>query len=374
MTIVVAPDKFKDTLTADQVARAICRGIRSVRPHANCRMIPMADGGDGSGPILAAALRLPESRMRVAGPLGTPRDVPWWRGVRSAVLELAEIAGLRGLPREDRDPLRTTSFGVGEALASAAGQQPADGEILLCIGGSATVDGGIGCLQALGWEFLRADGARIAPPATGRDLEHVHRAVRPARAAPAVALTVLCDVTNPLLGATGAARVFAPQNGADAAAVARLEAGLTRFSAVLRAAGTPLDPHAEYGGAAGGIAAALAAAVGARLVSGFDTIAASCGLAEALSHATLCATGEGRIDAQTVSGKVVAGVARLAARYAVPVTAFCGQVAPGQLTQALERQIGLEQIIVCAPDSGAPAGEGELAAASARWLTARRFR
>lgn len=378
LTVVIAPDKFKGTHRADEVAAAIRDGVRRACPGAACVLAPMADGGEGSGAILAARLGLAEIALTCADPLGRPREGRAWQGDRIVVVELAQFAGLGLLRDEERDPLRTTSYGVGEALVAAGrlvggacggawSRHGVPAGVWLCAGGSATVDGGMGCLQALGWAFYRDDGSVIDAPARGADLDRVARAVAPADEAVAVPVTVLCDVTNPLLGSDGAARVFGPQKGADAATVARLEAGLSRLADALCAATGARVAALRHGGAAGGIAAGLAAGAGARLVAGFDVIAGTAGLGEAMEGADLCATGEGRIDGQTRYGKVVAGVAEIAARHGVPVTAFCGTVDEAESNEALARRLGVERIVACAGAACEPASLGDISRAAEAW-------
>jgi len=349
MKVLIAPDKFKHALSAAEAADALAAGVRDAAPDAGIELCPLADGGEGTGPLLACALGAAPRAARCRDALGRPIEATWWLHApsRRAIVELATVAGLQGLPREQRDPEKTTTFGVGEALRAAidAGAQTVD----LAVGGSATVDGGAGCLQALGVALLDASGAAISTPLTGGALTSIARIGAiprlPAR------IRVLCDVRNPLLGPRGAAPSFAPQKGASPDAVRRLEQGLRHWRDVLHAA-TGVDvadlPHA---GAAGGIGAGLHAALGAALTEGFAAVAESVNLSDRIAAADLVITGEGRLDAQTVEGKVVAGVARLAAEAGTPAVALVGAADPapdGSLT-SVAQQFGLAQIGVITP-------------------------
>lgn len=322
MRVLLAPDSFKGSLSAGAAARAMAAGLRTALPHVDCIVRPLADGGEGTLAALAAALPGQERVHPVTGPHGEPLMAGWWQADAGwGVVEMARASGLGVTPR--RDPLRATTAGTGGLLAQAA-RTPGLTALKLAVGGSATVDGGVGALAALGFRFL--DGADADLPARPDAMHRLARVVPPAQLPPRLAeLEVLCDVDSPLLGAEGAAAVFGPQKGADAEAVGRLEAGLARWAAVARATfGRAAD--VPYGGAAGGLAGGLHAALGARLVPGFPIIADAVGLDQALAGAALVLTGEGRLDGQTARGKVVAGLAQRAQRVGVPVWAFAGQI------------------------------------------------
>ncbi len=350
MKILIAPDKFKHALSASGVADALAAGARDAVPQAEIVTCPLGDGGEGTGSLLAAALGAQRQMATVLDPLGRARQARWWvcRERSLAIIEMAEASGLALLSERRRDPLSTSSFGTGQ-LVQAAIRDGVDW-IWLCVGGSATVDGGAGCLQALGWQLVGPDGQVIGGPATGGMLADL-REVRPPTDRPAVTVEVLCDVDNPLLGMRGAARVFGPQKGASSEGVARLERGLANWAALLREA-TGVDVQAlPRGGAAGGLPAGLAAATRAQLVSGFDRVAACVDLKQRLAGCDWCLTGEGRIDEQTVGGKVVAGLARLAGELGVPTIAFAGRLglAPGQTPADLTGRLGLRRIVVVTP-------------------------
>ncbi len=330
MRVVVAPDKFKGSLDAAAVAAALAAGLRDVVPDARCDLIPMADGGDGT---VDAFLASGASALTVCvhGPLGDPVDATYARDGATAIVEMAAASGLALLGGR-LDARRATTYGTGELLRDAL-----DGgatRIVLGIGGSATTDGGAGALAALGARFLDEAGDALdpTPEALARvarvDLSGLDARLRPSASSgrPEVDLAIACDVDNPLLGPLGAAAVYGPQKGASSVDVAFLDRMLTRLADAMTAA-TGRDLRALPGaGAAGGLGWALASACGARLERGVALVAEVRGLADALRGAAWCFTGEGRIDEQTLRGKVVDGVAALARAASVPVVAFGGSV------------------------------------------------
>lgn len=399
MRLLAAPDKFKDAIDAREAVEAIAGGVREARPEAEIDLCPLADGGEGTGALLAAAVRAVAEESPVFDPLGRPRHATWWRIEHTdrAIVEMARASGLAMLSSEERRPLETTSFGTGQLLRAAISRGCR--RILLGVGGSATVDGGAGCLQALGWRLLDAAGRPIETSATGATLADV-RSARPPESLPDLDLTVLCDVDNPLIGPRGAARVFAPQKGATPRQVATLDANLRQWADVLQklrdanAKRRPaeVDPVASipHGGAAGGIAAGLHAALGAKLVSGFDEVARAVRLRERIVAADMILTGEGRLDAQTGGGKVVAGVAKLATACGRPVVAFVGAIetpdrrqpsdeskpADADATGGIAAQLGLDEVVVITPPA-TPLAEAlrgtadNLRTAVARWIRER---
>ncbi|HEV2740809.1 MAG TPA: glycerate kinase [Candidatus Elarobacter sp.] len=324
MRVVVAPDKFKGSLDAAAAAAAIANGVRDVIPAAVCELVPMADGGDGTVDAFLASGATPRT-VRVTGPLGALVDATYARDGDVAIVEMAAASGLV-LVQEHRDARRATTRGTGELLRHALDGGAA--RIVLGIGGSATTDGGAGALAALGARFLDATGAVLEPSPDGLvrvarvDLAALDPRLR------AIDLAIACDVDNPLLGPAGAAAVYGPQKGASPDDVAFLDGVLARVADAMTAA-TGHDLRALPGaGAAGGLGWALASACGARLERGVALVAEVRGLARMLDGADWCFTGEGRIDAQTLRGKVVDGVAALARAAHVPVVAFGGSVDP----------------------------------------------
>jgi glycerate kinase len=319
--IVIAPDSFKGSLAADQVAAAIAVGIARVRPVAEVVLRPVADGGEGT---VAAALAVGyrARQVSVAGPDGRPVDAVIAFEGTTAVLELAAAAGLGLL--EQPAPLTATTRGVGQLVLAAldAGAR----RIVLGLGGSATTDGGAGMLQGLGVRLLDDDGADL-PPGGGGLLRLARIDVRGLD--PRLAgthLVIASDVDNPLVGPQGAAAVFGPQKGASAVEVDVLDRALTRFADVLRRDIGAEVAHLSGAGAAGGAAAGAVGVLGAGLVSGAALVCDLVGLDEVLADADLVITGEGSLDQQTLRGKAPAEVAARARTAGVPCVALAGVV------------------------------------------------
>lgn len=325
MKIVIAPDSFKESLTAPEAAAAIANGFREIFPQADYCLLPLADGGEGTTAALVAATAGMVVPVMVTGPLGDP--VQAFYGLsgdgRTAVVEMAAASGLALVPPHLRNPLVTTSFGTGELIRSAltAGVQ----RLVIGIGGSATNDGGSGMLQALGMELLDSDGEELGYG--GGELARLERieSGRLDQRLRTVAIEVACDVTNPLLGESGAASVYGPQKGATPEMVVVLDDNLARFARLVKrdlGKDVAMTPGA---GAAGGMGAALLA-LGGQLRPGIDIVMGAVKLEEALQGADLVVTGEGRLDGQTLHGKVPSGVARLAERYGKAVIAIGGSL------------------------------------------------
>ncbi|CAO5233989.1 glycerate kinase family protein [Frankia sp. AgKG'84/4] len=316
--VVIAPDSFKGSASATEAAAALAAGWRSRRPGDEVVELPVADGGEGTLDVFAATVPGAARRpVRVTGPDGRAHDGAWLAlpdGV--AVVELARVSGLPLMAAPD--PLGAQSVGLGEALAAALASGAR--EILVALGGSASTDGGSGALAALGARFLDARGATL-PTGGGALVELATVDVSGLPSRPPGGVRCLVDVAAPLLGRTGAAAVFGPQKGAGPAEVARLDAGLRRLAELL--GGEPAAPGA---GAAGGTAYGLAAAWGAQLVSGVQTIIEVAGLPLALDRADWLITGEGRFDRTSLDGKVVGGMLGLARRGGVPVLIVAGQL------------------------------------------------
>jgi len=321
--IVVAPDKFKGSLTAVEAAAAIGQGLRRSCPDAEIVLLPVADGGDGT--VDAAVTAGYDRRTaRVQGPTGRPVDADFALRGDSAVLELAEASGLRRLPAGVPAPLTASTYGTGELLGAALASGAC--RIVLGAGGSASTDGGAGMACALGVRLLDARGQDLAPG--GAALRELHAVdvsgLRPELASCSVVLA--SDVDNPLLGDRGAAAVYGPQKGATPQDVALLEAALTRYALVLhRELG--IDVSSVPGaGAAGGTGAGALAFLSARISSGIDLVLDVVRFAEALQGADLVVTGEGSFDAQSLHGKAPVGVAQAAACAGVPVLALVGRL------------------------------------------------
>ena len=360
MKIVIAPDSFKESLAAAEVAAALAEGALAACPSASVDLCPMADGGGGTveamvaatgGRFLSADVYDPVGREIRArfGLLGRQGDtaLPGQVGLSAArtladgegtpatgpdgptaVIEMAAASGLALLAPDMRDPLRTTTYGTGGLILAAldAGAR----RIVVGIGGSATVDGGCGCAQALGVTFVNADGRDAVCGLAGGglgEIGHIDTRLRDGRLDGAE-IRVACDVTNPLLGPNGAAAVYGPQKGATPEMVAQLEAGLAHLAEIIRR-DLSVDVTALVGGgAAGGLGAGLVAFAGAALEPGLALVADAVQLGRRLSDADLCITGEGCLDAQSAAGKTTVGVADIARAKSVPVICIPGQAAP----------------------------------------------
>lgn len=327
MRVLVAPDKFRGTLTAAQAARAVAAGWRRARPGDDVVEVPMADGGEGTLDAMVDGLRGERRTARVSGPLGDPVQagygmVPGPSGPM-AIVEMARASGLELIAEARRDPKRTTTRGTGELIDVALREGPA--QIVVCIGGSATNDGGGGMAQALGVRLLDAEGREIVPGGAGLldlariDASRLNPAVRRTR------IVVATDVDNPLTGPQGASVVFGPQKGATPDDVVLLDRALAHFAAVVhRDLGIDVR-HVPGAGAAGGLGAGLVAFLGAHLRPGVEVVMEAVGLRERLSRADLVITGEGKFDEQSLHGKAPAGVIRAAREAGVPAVVLCGR-------------------------------------------------
>jgi glycerate 2-kinase len=338
MRILIAPDKFKGSLSAARVAAAIAAGLRAESPAAELVTIPVADGGDGTvdAAVAAGFERVP---VTVAGPTGEPVHASYARRGEVAVVELACACGLMLLPGGRREPLTASSFGAGQVLAAAleAGAR----RIIFGVGGSASTDGGAGLLQALGAraldprsEPLGRGGAALRDVAS-LDLSGLHPALR------GCSVILATDVTNPLTGPDGAAEVYGPQKGASPAQVIELASGLRRWAAVVAEATGTDRSRAPGAGAAGGVGFAAIAVLGAEPRPGIGLVLDLAGFDAALAGAKLVITGEGSLDEQSLSGKAPVGVARAAARRGIPVVAVAGR---STLTEAQLAAVGISAV------------------------------
>lgn len=343
MKIVVAPDSFKESLTARQVADTIAAACRRHLPDAELVTLPMADGGEGTSQSLVDALGGHWRQLGVSGPLGEPVQARYGLVGDLAIIEMAEASGLHRVAADRRDVLSACSYGTGQLLDDALEQGVR--RIIIGLGGSATNDAGAGMLTALGARFLDARGRAI--PRGGIGLAELDRidltALHPRLAE--VDIVVACDVDNPLTGPRGASAVFGPQKGASRAQVATLDRNLAHFAGLAgKATATELDA-VPGAGAAGGMGAALIGFAGARLRPGIDIVAEAVGLAQACRDADLVITGEGRIDSQSVAGKTPVGVARIARQAGVGrVIAIAGCLGEGS---DLVYQYGIDAVFDC---------------------------
>ena len=329
MKIVIAPDSFKESLSAAGVASALARGLRQALPTAEILECPLGDGGEGTLDAVLAATGGEVREARVTGPLGEPVTARWgWLAEqRTAFVEMASASGLELVPKARRDVRVATSHGTGELLRAAldAGAE----RLVLAIGGSATNDGGAGVLQALGVRLLDGQGQALAPGGAAlASLASLNLTDLHPRLA-AVEVVIAADVDNPLCGPQGASQIFGPQKGASPEQVRELDAALAHFATVT-AATLGRDVSEQPGaGAAGGVGFAALAFLQATFRPGIEVVAELVGLDEALQDADLAVTGEGRLDGQTLRGKTPAGVLRLAQRHGVPVVAVAGSLGEG---------------------------------------------
>lgn len=328
MKIVIAPDSFKESLSAPAAAQAMARGVHQAFHGAQTVCIPMADGGEGTVQAVLAATGGQWRETAVRGALGEPRQAGWgWLPDGAAVIEMATAAGLELMPPSERDPTRAGSHGVGELVRAAldAGAR----RIILGLGGSATNDGGAGMLTALGVRLLDEQGAELPPggAALARlaslDTSGLDPRLRDVR------VEVACDVDNPLCGPQGASHVFGPQKGATPEQVLELDRSLARLADVCAAQLSRDLRDTPGAGAAGGLGYAALAFLDAAFRPGVEIVAELGGLEQAMEGAALAFTGEGRMDAQTLRGKTPAGVARIASRAGVPVIALAGSLGEG---------------------------------------------
>lgn len=326
--ILLVPDSFKGTLSSRQVCQVMAGQLHRFFPQAQVKSIPVADGGEGSVEAFLAAAGGERRMLTVTGPFGEPVEA--FYGIlgdgRTAVIEMAACAGLP-LAEGRLNPERATTYGVGELLLAA--KEAGCTKAILGLGGSCTNDGGAGAAAALGAKFTRADGTAFIP--TGGTLGEIAALdVSPvAQALQGMELTAMCDIDNPLYGEAGAAAVFAPQKGADAAMVARLDAGLRHLGQVsARCLGRDFS-HLPGAGAAGGLGFGMAAFCGAQLRMGIDAVLDAVGFDSLLPGTDVVFTGEGKIDSQSARGKVVSGVAARCRKAGVPVVAVVGQIDQG---------------------------------------------
>jgi glycerate kinase len=345
MKVLIAPNAFKGSLSSPRAAECIARGLSRAAPDWRFDLMPIADGGDDTLEVLCADGGT-TLQVEVVDPLGRPikATLGLMADRRTAVIEMARAAGLKLLEPGERDPRAATTRGVGQLIMAAA--EAGAERIIIGVGGSATVDGGSGCVSALGVS-LQDEAGHPVPPGGG-SLGLIRR-IDPSGLTPALAgrdLVVACDVENPALGPTGTAAVFGPQKGASPQDVVRLEANLDHFFGLAaRTLGRDVR-RLPRGGAAGALAAGLAAFCNARLESGIELVLEHLDAAKRIRAADLVITGEGLLDAQTLGGKGPLGLARLAREHHCPVVALAGGLGGGEadLTAA-----GIEAVLPIAP-------------------------
>ncbi|MET0402397.1 MAG: glycerate kinase [Cystobacter sp.] len=357
---LVAPQEYKGTLTATEAATALADGLRQGAPDVELDVAPLADGGPGTVDALLTGVGGERRTCTVTGPLGPPVQATYGllEGGRTAVIEMAAASGLSLLAPEARDARRASTRGTGELIRDAL--ERGCHRLILGLGGSATTDGGAGALTALGWRFLDAHGAELPPG--GAALGRLAR-VEATKAHPLLArveVLVATDVTSPLLGPDGAARLFGPQKGATPETVEELESALTHFADVL-APGLARTPG---GGAAGGFGYGLLALTSGKLVSGYSLVARTLKLSERLAAAEAVLTGEGRFDRQTALGKGPGALAREARALGLRTVMFAGQVTP----DASDEGSPFDEVITLSARKNASGSAAEaLSRAGAEW-------
>ena len=325
LKFVVAPDSFKGTMSSVEICDIVESCIHELAPDALVVKVPVADGGEGLVDAYLTQFGGERHELSVTGPLFQPVRAFWGMlpDKKTAVIEMASAAGLPLVEANQRNPEKTTSFGVGELIIDAASKGAE--KIILGLGGSATNDGGMGMAQALGFQFLDASGNNLLP--TGANLINVSGIIPPSSSGvmpDSVEIVASCDVSNKLFGPEGAAYIFGPQKGADPEMVRRLDAGLRHFSALLKTElGADVGDIAG-GGAAGGLGAGVVAFTGGSLKPGVELLLDTLDFEKLIQDADYVITGEGRTDSQSLSGKTPVGIARRARRYGVPVIGITG--------------------------------------------------
>lgn len=345
MKIVVAMDSFKDSLAAAEACEIVAESIASIVPEAEVILKPMADGGEGTAQTMIAAGNGQWIKKTVMGPLPDMRasaGFAWFPDEKLAVVEMAAASGLELLEPNVRNPMKTTTYGTGQLIGAAIDHGAK--RVLLAVGGSATVDGGVGAAMAMGWKFQKQDRQDIG--LGGGELGLISEIIPPSQPKQ-VTVEVLCDVDNPLCGEHGAARVYGPQKGATEEMVEILEAGLSHLAQVVHNQLGRDIKNMPGAGAAGGLPAGAVAFMNARLVSGIETVISWSGLDKAIADADWVITGEGRFDQQSLRGKVVSGVARTASKTATKVAVLAGQVL---LERHQYRSIHVSEALACMSD------------------------
>ncbi len=326
MKILVAIDSFKGSLTSLQAGNAVKEAIHKIDASAQVVVKPLADGGEGTVEALASSPNAEMIRLTVCGPLSEPVDAGYCilKDSGTAVIEMAAAAGLPLLPANKRNPLLTTTYGVGQLIRDAL--QRGCRQLIVGIGGSATNDGGTGMLQALGYDLLDVNGKPIPLGAQGLQMLHEIRIDRVLPELAECRFQVACDVNNPLCGENGCSAVYGPQKGASPDMIRQMDIWLQNYAALVRTVCAKADPEFPGAGAAGGLGFAFLALMGAALRPGIEIVLESTGIEQEIQNADIVVTGEGRLDAQTVMGKAPIGVACLAKKYGKKVIAFSGCV------------------------------------------------
>jgi glycerate 2-kinase len=348
---LIAPDKFKGSLTAHEAAKAMKEGVEEVFPSARVHTIPLADGGDGTAMILREALRARSFRCIVHDPLGRKIGVCYGLHKKTAYLDLASASGLDLISVQQRNPMKTSSRGVGELIAAAVKRGAR--KIVLGVGGSATVEGGVGAMKALGVRFLDHKDKEIPEGAQGLEALEKINVESCILKDLGIEIVLLADVKNPLIGKQGAASVFGPQKGASSTMVPKLELGLKTLNQVILKSSGKSVATTPSGGAAGGIIAGFKGILGnmvgvhINITQGIDYVLQALNVKKFIQDSDRILTGEGKLDTQTLQGKTVAGVVHLAKSARKQVIAVAGQVS---LNSAQIKKFGLSSAINIVPD------------------------
>lgn len=329
MKVVIAIDSFKGSLSSIEAAESIKKGICEIYKDAQVKISPLADGGEGTTYALTKGMNGEFRKVKVSGPLENVKVVATYgiiKDTKTAIIEMSQAAGITLVPPEKRNPLRTTTYGVGEIIKDAI--QQGCRHFIVGIGGSATNDGGIGMLQALGYDFFDESGNKISQGASACELEHLVKIddSNVIKELKECDFKIACDVTNPLCGKNGCSEVFGPQKGATDDMVKKMDNWLKNYSILAKKIKPKADANYPGTGAAGGLGFAFLTFTKASLESGIDIVLKETKLEELVKDADIVVTGEGRLDKQTVMGKAPIGVAQIAKKYNKKVIAFAGAV------------------------------------------------
>jgi glycerate kinase len=345
MKIVIAMDSFKGNLSASEVCDIIASAIKERLPSAELVLKPIADGGEGTADAMLKSIPGKWIPKNVTGPLFDMKvdaGFAWFEESKIALVEMASAAGLQLLKKDQCNPMKTTTYGVGELIKAAIEYNPE--KILFAIGGSATVDGGTGLASALGWQFLDKNGDQVA--GCGGGLNQIEKIVPPKKKIN-IPVEVLCDVQNPLCGEHGAAKIYGPQKGATFEMVEELEKGLCHLGNLIKEQLHRDVLEVTGAGAAGGLGAASLAFMNGKLVSGIETIIKHSNIEAEISNADWIITGEGCFDRQSLFGKVISGIARIARKTKVHLAVIAGDV---RLSKNEYQKIGIATALTCTPD------------------------
>ncbi len=321
--IVIAPDKFKGSLTAFEVCDAIEKGLHAASSSFDVIKLPLADGGDGLSEVISYYTHATSQRAEVLDPLFKKKSSTWLLSAdgKTSFIEMAKASGLQLLKPSQYDPSSTSTYGTGQLVKAAVNRGVK--QIILGIGGSATNDGGTGMAAALGYRFIDRNGKELSP--IGKNLIHIkHIDVENKIDIDSIRVQVACDVKNLLCGANGASRIYAPQKGADAKMVEELEAGMMNYTEVIKKDMCIDVSKKEGGGAAGGLGAGCVVFLNAELINGTQLVMQYGAVEDHIRNADVIITGEGKLDEQTLEGKLVAGIAATGRRYIKPVIVLCG--------------------------------------------------